>query len=268
MAVACSTSAFRTDLDGALARVAALGFDAVDLIVMPGWDHVSPDRLVEDFDAEASRVEELLAAHELTPIAVNCAFGHLHEREDEAANAARIDLVRAVGKLMNRLDVGVGAFFPGRKWSENPWERVLADTAATAREILAVADEAGVTLGIELHYNTPFETVEQARRLLADVPELPITYDPSHFAMQEIPLPETADLLDRATHVHVRDAAPEKMCVPTGTGTVDFAWLAAALKQRDYRGHFSIEYLPNAEGDPGDAILNMRDILAEHWGQC
>lgn len=268
MAIACSTSAFRTDLDGALARVGALGFDTVDLIVMPGWDHVSPTALVGDFEAAAAQVEELLAKHALTPVAINCAFGHLHEREDPPANAQRIEQARAATKLMNRLGVEVASFFPGRKWSENPWEQVLSDTVESARELLTVADEAGVKLGMELHYNTPFETVEQARRLLAEVPDLPVVYDPSHFAMQEIPLPETAELLDRTIHVHVRDAAPGKMCVPTGSGTVDFAWLAGALRERGYGGHYSIEYLPNAEGDPGDAILDMRDILAEHLGHC
>jgi sugar phosphate isomerase/epimerase len=134
---------------------------------------------------------------------------------------------------------------------------VLAGEVATIGEFIKTAEEYGVCLAIEPHYNTPFQTLEQVDELLAAVPALKVAYDPSHFAMQEIDLRETAKYLDRAAHVHVRDAAPGKMQAKVGEGTVGFAWLVGELKSRGYDGALSVEYLPGNE----DQLPRMREVL-------
>jgi sugar phosphate isomerase/epimerase len=68
---------------------------------------------------------------------------------------------------------------------------------------------------------------------------------------------ETEWLLDHARHVHVRDAAKDQMQGPYGTGDVDFDWLFAALKERQYTGDFSIEYL---ETDAFDVLASARRL--------
>jgi sugar phosphate isomerase/epimerase len=164
---------------------------------------------------------------------------------------------------MNRLGVAVCSFYPGYRDEQRPWEDILADSVATIGEMLRVGKGAGVTLAVEPHYATPYETVEQGRRLLEALPELTVAYDPSHYALQEIPLTETEPLLDRATHVHLRDATAGNMCVPYGSGTVDFDWILDALAERGYRGTYSIEYLPKEDIDLSDSIRRLRDHVAE-----
>ncbi len=256
MKIACSTSAFRGSLDDALAQVAALGFAAVDLICIPAWNHIVPADVAANFEAQAARIESLLRQHRLQPVAMNLAVANPHQRADAAVNAQRLAEVAAIAKLMKRLGVQVASFYPGYLVKDRPWEDVLRDEITTIREMLEAAD--GVTLAVELHAQTPFETVEQGRRLLAAIPDLPVAYDPSHFVMQGIPLPATAEFLDRAVHVHVRDAAPGQMCVPTGGGAVDFAWLLAALRRRHYRGAVSIECLPGL-AEISQTIIRLRD---------
>jgi sugar phosphate isomerase/epimerase len=265
MAIACSTSAFKTSLDDALGQVAGLGFQHVDLIAIPSWGHVIPADLVADWEIAAQQVEELLKKHGLTPVAMNLAVTHPHQRDDEL-NAARLAQVEAIARLMKRLGVGVCSFYPGYKVEDRPWEDVLADSAATISEMVAAGKREGVKFAVELHFGTPFQTVEQGMRLLEAVPELGVAYDPSHYAMQQIDLHATRAFLDRAVHVHLRDAGPDKMQVPFGQGTVDIDWIVDTLAERGYDGHLSIEYLPNIEGGPAQNINALKGKLEEKLG--
>lgn len=265
MALACSTSAFKASHEDALAEVAALGFRHVDLIVIPGFGQLLPAELAKDFETQARRAEAALAKNRLTPVAVNTAFGHLRLRTPELLAQRRAE-VEAVAKFMRRLNVAVASFYPGYKAPDLPWADVLKDSVASMREMLAIGREYGVTFAIELHFNTPFENVEQCTRLLEALPELAVAYDPSHFAMQGLDLKATRPFLDRAVHVHLRDAAPQKMQAPTGSGTVDFGWILETLAARKYAGHYSIEYLAGLEGGVHDSIRRLRDQVAPKMG--
>ncbi len=261
MAIACSTSAFKTDFESALGEVARLGFKHVDLIAIGGWNHVSLPKLVDSFDATADRIEGLLSRYGLTPVAMNFAVHHPHQRTDEQANANRLEQVRAQTRIMNRLGVKVASFYPGYKAEDRRWEDVLADEVATLGEMLAIGRDAGVTLCVEPHFGTPFQSVRQGLGLLEALPELQIAYDPSHYAMQGIDLRETQPLLDRAATVHLRDAGPDKMQRPVGEGTVDFDWIIQTLQARHYAGQWSIEYLPSEEIDIPAQIVALEHLL-------
>lgn len=259
--IACSTSAFRTPLREALETVAELGFTHVDLIAIPGWDHIQPAELADDFDAVASNVEELLAETGLEAAAMNCAVGALYDRTPETC-AQRMRELEAIARLMGRLGIGVASFYPGYKVEDGRWNAVLADAAVTLREMAGVADKAGLTFALEAHFGTPFQTVSQVQTLFEAVPQARLAYDPSHFAMQGLDLRETEPLLGRTVHVHVRDAAPEKMQERFGKGTVDFEWLVSALQAIGYGGVYSVEYLPADAGALLDDIVQTRDCIA------
>ncbi len=265
MAIACSTSAFRVPLDEALRQVAELGFNYVDLITIPGWDHIQPDALAEDLEATAERVEMLLRKHDLTAVAMNVGIPATYDRSAEAS-AARLAQVRGVAGLMQRLAIGVASFYPGYKVEDRPWKEVLAASAETFEEMLEIADDAGVTFAVELHYGTPYQTLGQCAGLLDAVPGLGVAYDPSHFAMQCVALGETGFILDRTVHVHLRDAAPDQMFVPLGEGTVDVDWIVESLLERGYDGHFSMEYLKLHDGARRE-LIRLRNMVAAHLGE-
>jgi len=226
-----------------------------------------PADLAADFDGVAGRLEGLLAANGLAVTALNCAFAHPYERADAAVNVQRLAEVEACAKLAARLGAEVVSFYPGYKEHGAPAGDLPARTAETIREMLAVGAAHGVTMVPEPHYATPLEQLEIVQWLLAELPELEVAYDPSHWAMQAIDLRETAFMLDRTAHVHLRDAAPGKMQEVFGAGTVDFDWLLDALAERGYAGHFAIEYLPDlAGGEAGDSIARLRDRLADRLG--
>jgi sugar phosphate isomerase/epimerase len=253
-------------LPDALQTISKLGFTNVDLICIPGFGHLVPEDVAADFDAQCENVERLLSETKLTPVAINSAYGNLYQRDDAEANKTRLAQVDAVARLAKRLNVGVVSFFPGGNWpaQEMNWDDVLTGEVETLREMLEAASKHDVEFVVEPHFNTPFQTLDQITKLLAALPQLHIAYDPSHFAMQEIPLAETAPFLDRATHVHMRDAGPQKMQMPTGEGTVDFSYLMGYLKKRSYDGAVSIEYLAGIEGGAEQNVSRLREMLQSH----
>jgi sugar phosphate isomerase/epimerase len=265
MALACSLSAFRTTLAEGLAEVARLGFRHVDLIAIPQWDHVDPVALGRDPDGVADEVAALLERCGLTPVAMNVGVPALYDRSADAV-AERMRQVVGVAQFMQRLEIPVASFYPGYKVEDRPAGEVLGNMAETLREMLAVARSHGVTFAVEPHFATPLESMEANLELLAAVPELPVAYDPSHFAMQEIPLPDTAPVLDRAVHVHLRDAAPGRMQEEFGQGTVDFEWLLGALTERGYDGHYSLELLPTDTDDASTRVAAAAESLRSMLG--
>lgn len=263
MAIACSTSAWKGSLGEALEQITLLGFEYVDLIAIKGWNHIVPEELAADFKRLAGQAQQLLQRHRLKPVALNTAVAAPYQRNDITVNEQRLREAEALARLAASLGVDVVSFFPGPKWPAQEMERatVVEGQVRTIEELLAIGERHGVAFVMEPHYNTPFETLEQVRELLERAPHLCIAYDPSHFAMQSISPEDTEFLLDRASHVHLRDAAPEKMHVPLGTGTVDFDRLLRALNNNDYRGHISIEYLPSPEIDVAETT-RLRDMAA------
>jgi sugar phosphate isomerase/epimerase len=191
---------------------------------------------------------------------MNCGLPATYQRDAETTEE-RNRQVEALARLGRRLGVQVASFYPGYRVEDRPWQEVLAESAESCREIIGIGEQHDVLFAIELHYDTPVQSLEQCHYLLEEVPELMVAYDPSHFAMQGIDLRNTGELLDRAAHMHLRDAAPDEMCVPVGEGTVDFHWLVDAMGHRGYDGHWSIEYLPGAVEDPAAEAARLKEML-------
>ncbi|MGC9450217.1 MAG: sugar phosphate isomerase/epimerase family protein [Oceanipulchritudo sp.] len=259
MKIIGSTSAWKNDLDHALGRLKALGFEEVDLIVIESWGLVSLRRLVDDFDAECGRVEALLDKHGLRAVSVNAAFEAVfHEPGDaESREALRVQ-VDALGRFMQQLGISTGAHYPGHiaDWKNDP-EGVWVNTTESLRFIQEYLSGTGLRLGPELHFKTPYETPEGGRRLLRAIPGIPYTYEPSHYIVNGVDVRDTADLLDGACHVHLRGCAPGRLQAPPEVGEDSLRWVVERLKARCYEGMVSIEYLPNADFDAEAAIAGL-----------
>lgn len=265
MAVACSTSVgCDSTLDEALARIASIGIPQIDLLAIDGWVHVHTRDLASRFEETAGGVDALLAKYHLTPIALNTGVGpQLHDRSAEA-NARRLNETQALIQLMKRYGISIAAIQPRNQDSARPYADVLRDCVATLREQMEMGTAAGVTFALELHVNSPFETMEQARMLLDAMPDIALVYDPTHFVMQGIDLKETLWLLPNARHAHLRDADRGRIQAPFGTGAIDFDWLLGALRDSGYRGNFSIEYLQTGEFDVLASARQLYDRLVAY----
>ncbi len=259
MYISCSSCVMADrDLAGALARMLELGFRHFDLFALENMGHVWPSRLAADGAGDLAKV---IGDSGMKVSSVNCGFSVSVNDPDPSArgqlekeHAAILDLAEDIGCPLLTFQTGGYSRQVGRV---EAFDRALAGL----EHLRNLAGDRSVRLTFEPHYGAvvekPADALYMARRLWPDVG---ITYDPSHFVMQEdIESPaESEALLDYTTHVHVRNAAPGKMQTPMDEGVVDFAWLAEALRKRHYAGAVAIEYLEAAEAE----AINLRDVLA------
>lgn len=262
--IACSTSVRCNSLiEQAFADIAAAGFHTIDLLAIDSWVHINTTDLVERYDSTVQRLDSLLQQHNLQPIALNTGVkAQLHHREPEI-NEGRLREIDGLLRLMQHYAITTAAIQPRNNDPERPWDDVLHDSMATLCEQFAAAEAAGLQFALELHVGSPFETIEQARRLIEVMPDVALVYDPTHFVMQGLPIRETGWLMDRARHVHLRDADRGKLQVPFGTGSVDFDWVLGSLRERGYSGHISIEYLETDDFDALDSARRLHEKIVQ-----
>lgn len=247
MRIACSTLLFDDEpLESACEWIAELGFGAVDLGARPGWAHLEPGDLPGDVGDTADRVRRACGAAGVDPVAFNAAV-------DDDADTAPAEQVEALGALADAL--GVGAFTLGCGG-----DRDLADAVDRSRRLADAARESGATLTHETHVGCLTEEPTAAHRLVAGVPGLQATLDPSHFWYRtETPPPQACydELLPHVAHVHVRQATAAENGVPMDDtdGRVDFGRLLDCLRAVDYEGALSVEYI-GADG-PDDETARM-----------
>jgi sugar phosphate isomerase/epimerase len=266
MTIACSTSIFcQSSLEEALRGIRALGFDKIDLLMIDGWVHVNTTDLARDYAGTLARVDALLKQHTMTPIAVNSGVSPLlHDRTPDGC-ARREAEVKALIRFMSHYHIGVAAVQPRNPDLGRPRLEVLHDSAETVRDLIEMARGTGVTFALECHSGSIVETMDEVGEIMRLVPDLRFAYDPTHFVMSRVALPDTLPLLERSVQVHLRDAAPGAMQSRYGQGAVDFDWILKRLQERDYRGHFSIEYLEQKGEDLGKDVKRLHDKIAEYF---
>ena len=117
-------------------------------------------------------------------------------------------------------------------------------------EPAAMAERAGVILGIENEHACCLGTGAQTARVLEEIasPSVRAIWDPGNaFMAGELPYPDGyAAIKDFIVHVHIKDAlavpgAPAPDWTVVGQGAIDYAGQLAALKSSGYDGWLSLE---------------------------
>jgi L-ribulose-5-phosphate 3-epimerase len=208
--------------DALIARVRALGFDAIDL-----WGaHLSPDWAT---DEHVRAARDTLAAHGVT-VTTYGTWVHRHN----VGPACRIAV--ALGTEL------IGAGFSGE-----------------AAELAPVLREHGVTLAIENHpEKTPAEVLAQIE---AGGGTMAATVDTGWWATQGYdPARAIRELGSAVAHVHLKDVRatgePHETC-RWGEGIVDVAACVAALREAGYAGAVAVEHEPE-DHDPSEECRAMR----------
>jgi len=258
MRIACSTLLFDNEpLVTACESIAELGFDAVDIGARAGWAHLDPGTLPGGVEETLDRVESACGAAGVDPVAFNAAIA-------DDTDTAPTEQVEALGTLADAL--GIDAFTLGCGG-----DRDLVDAVDRSRRLAGTARDSAATLTHETHVGCLTEDPTAAHRLVAGVPGLQVTLDPSHFWYADgAPLPQDCydELLPHVAHVHVRQATAAENGVPMEDpdGRVDFERLIERLRDVDYDGVLSVEYI-GADGpdDPtarmaADALDYLRDV--------
>ncbi|MGC9360766.1 MAG: sugar phosphate isomerase/epimerase family protein [Anaerolineae bacterium] len=265
MAVACSSGTFhQLPLEAALRGIRKMGFKRVDLLAIGGWCHISPAEAVADVDKVDRRLQKALDATGLELDAFNMGFSPaLHDRGADA-RSRRQEEAAAMAELMTRYHLTTASLVPGQPDPDLATDVLVERSIASLREIMAIMRPLSLTICLECHVNSVMEDPSVAAHILDAVPGLMVAYDPSHLIMQQIPLENTAALLERTERVHLRDAAPGEMQVRWGRGELDLDRLLELLGQHGYTGGYSIEVLdPWGSRAAREDAIALRNALAE-----
>jgi sugar phosphate isomerase/epimerase len=243
-------------IERAVAHCAGLGFDALELAVIPGW--VTDAATLGP--ADRRRIRELYDDH---GIALSGLIGNtpvlVSEAEwptERAAFETYLDLAAELGRGGERLTVSCTS---GGEHSD--WERARELLAARFGELAALADERDVGVTVEPHVACALHRPEHARWLLERVgsPALGVTLDISHFNVQGIEMEAAvAQLGPLAATSHVKDERgrwPAFEFLIPGEGEMDYARYLRALSDAGFDGTVAVEISVFVQRRPGyDAL--------------
>jgi sugar phosphate isomerase/epimerase len=226
-------------IDVAVAHCAALGFDGLEMTVIPGW---ATDAATLD-TAARRRIRRLYDDHRLALCGLS---GNTPLLADDPADLERfrgyLDLAAELQKPGERLTVTTTSGGAPEDW--NTARETLADMFG---QLAAHAHRAGVIVGMEPHVGAALHLPGQALWLLEQInsPALTVHFDISHFNVQGMAMePVIAQLAPHSAHTHVKDErgiAPDHEFLIPGEGEMDYPRYLRAMAEAGYSGHIVVE---------------------------
>ena len=233
----------KVPVDEALAHLAKLGFDGVELTVIPGYT----TELSKLDAAERKRIRHLLEEHQLMLPAIAAHSSLLsNDPETHATNMARlkgaVDLAveLAQGDIMPAINTTPGG-------SPDEWDTIRDLLVERTRELVEYAQARNVTIAMEPHVGASIDTPEKVLQLLDLVgsPFLKVNFDISHFDIVGLTTEETvAALASQTIHTHVKDQrghVPNYEFLIPGEGAFDYVGYLKAMQAHGYDGFITVE---------------------------
>lgn len=233
----CHTWAF-TDLTlpEALGTIARMGFRYVDI---GSGTTLNISRAAEHPKHAAAEILEDLRAFNLKLSDFYLLLPRISLQDDERREK---DLTLFKALLPFALALGT----PGITLSAGLFQ---ADDTAQARTIAALqhmhqqAQAVGLALSVEPHLDSMAATPEQALALVAAVPGLKLTLDWAQMACQGIRHADIQPLLPHVRHIHLRQAAKNRLQTAFERGTINLQQVMSDLWRAEYRGVVCVEYM-------------------------
>lgn len=233
----------KVPVDNIIQHIAALGYDAIEIAVLPNWS----TELNKLDSNERKRIAQLLRDHHLPLTAVGSYLSMIEPDEEKFAH--NLDYVqRAINLAVDWAQDGkppiVITGFGGRRGELD------ANRARLVERLQALGDYAqarGVTIALEAHIDAAVETPDQTVAILQDVnsPAIRANFDISHFNVLGIPIEESiAKMISYSPHTHVKDERgihPNYEYLIPGEGEFDYVRYLKAMQAAGYQGAISVE---------------------------
>lgn len=271
MKLAYSSNAYmRTSVEGAIDRIAALGYGGIEL--MADEPHLWPPT-TSDADIRAIRQrlsDRGLAIANVNAFMMNAVENTLHPSWIELDAAYRQQRVRhTIDALQMAAKLGARCLTtePGGPLNQGACrEKALDLFVAGLKEALCCAEDAGVGLLVEPEPDLLIERADQFVDLAAriDSPALGLNFDIGHFFCVSEPLAQSVEDLQAFTHhYHIEDIAADRVhqhLIP-GCGAIDFPSVLGAIRKSGYTGWITVELYPYLD-DPDGAGRQAREFLS------
>lgn len=229
--------------DVAIPHLAQLGFDGIELTVIPGY---TTDLSILT-SQKRRQIQQLLNQHQLTLSAIS-AHTSLMELEPEL-HFANMERLKAAVDLA--VDLQTGGLRPvvnttpgGRPDQWSVGKQQLVDRLG---ELIDYATEFQVVIALEPHIGVMIETPQQICELIETVnsPYLRANFDISHFEILGLPMSETIPLMvPQTAHTHVKDQRglhPNFEFLIPGEGEFDYVTYLQTMSEYGYQGFVTVE---------------------------
>jgi len=259
----CHTWAFNDlTLAEALGTIARLGFRYVDI---GSGTQLNAPRAAENPGRAAEEIRRDLELFNLKLSDLYLMLPRI-SLADEAKRQKELDLYRALIPFAKQLGTAGITLSPGLAQPEEDTE-ARDRTVVALREMVKLAQDAGLPVSIEPHMDSMAQTPEDALGLVKEVPGLKITLDWAHPVCQNIAHDDIVKLLPYTRHVQIRQAARAQLQTPFERGRIDIPRVVEGLRTASYEGVICVEYM-NTPGWHGMIPVNairesarMRDEL-------
>lgn len=255
----------------AIKACAAIGYDGVELALMPGYS--SEPKLLAAADRKELRTRLSDAGLKLQGLMENLA-----EPAGDAEHTKNLDRLKAAAELGHALSPNapppIETILGGKPAD---WDKVKDRLAERLGNWAAVAKDAKTTIAVKPHMANALHLPEQAAWLLKQVnsPRLRLAFDYSHFVLRGIELAAAVKLLvPLSAFIHVKDAAgtPEKFeFLLPGERGIDYPAYLKLLREAKYGGPVVVEVsgmISNKAGyDPVAAAMTSYSNIAAAFGR-
>ena len=230
-------------VDVAMRHLAQLGFDGIELTVIPRY---TTELSTLDSD-ERKRVADLLKKYHLALPAI-AAHSSLLETDLEAHAQ---NVWRLKGAIDLAVDLAQGDAVPAINTTPggkpNQWANRKQLLVERTSELVEYAQSRGVTIAMEPHVGAIIDTPDKMIELLKLVgsPNLKVNFDISHFDIVGMTIEETvAALALHAVHAHIKDQRgryPNFEFLIPGEGNFDYVTYLQAMQTHGYDGFITAE---------------------------
>ena len=229
-------------IDTSIPHLAQLGFDGIELTVLPGY---TTELSTLDSD-KRSQIASLLAKHDLRLQAIAAHSSLLTDEEAHAQNMQRlkgavdlaVDLAQEAGlPVVNTISGG----------KPEQWEELKALLVERTHELVEYAQSRDVTIAMQPRIRTMIDTPEKMLEVLDLVgsPHLKVNFDISHSVVVGMPIEyAVAALAPHSVHTHVQDyraGDPDFEFLIPGEGDFDYTTYLKAMEKHGYNGFITVE---------------------------
>lgn len=230
-------------LEESLPKLAAIGYQGVEMTVCAGWSTA-----LETMTAERRREARRLFAG--TGMTLTAVAAHQDVMGSDAEAVARNmqflrDAMDLAADLAQPVQTPIMVSLVGGRPEQWDCERdLLAERVA---QLAADAAARGVIYATEMHTGTIMDVPAKAVQIVDQVnlPALKMNFDQSHTETMGIPIEEAvATIGARVVHTHVKDQRglwPGHEFLTPGEGPCDYVRYMRAMKQAGYRGFINAE---------------------------
>lgn len=235
----------------ALHAVAEIGYDGVELCIMPGWPS-DPAKLSA---SDRRDIRKLIADTGLGLPALQDNLPLAGTPEKRAFNLERLKLAAEMAHDLSPQNPPVLDTILGLKTAQ--WETDKGRMVQELKDWARVGESAGLTIAVKPHAAQALNSAEKALWLLKEAgsPRLRIVYDYSHFSVEGFGLEQSLrELLPKIALIAVKDAegTPEKhVYLLPGDGKIDYVEYLRLLKKMEYNGYAAVEVSGMIHQKPG-----------------